>query len=179
MVGLLFQPRRRPANTRAVEAVPDVDVPGDRRHVFQLALEATMLGDTSRFADYFTDDLRLTSPHVEVTTRDAAQRAFGGGDDALSCMAIVVHAIDVVRDTAYAEWRLDAKFSAPLLFDDDLLIEPTGGAVRLRGASVAEFRGLRIAVCRHYFDDSELLDGLPGVPAHVRWVPSDLPGSSA
>ena len=134
MVGLLFQPRRRPANTRAVEAVPDVDVPGDRRHVFQLALEATMLGDTSRFADYFTDDLRLTSPHVEVTTRDAAQRAFGGGDDALSCMAIVVHAIDVVRDTAYAEWRLDAKFSAPLLFDDDLLIEPTGGAVRLRGS---------------------------------------------
>jgi hypothetical protein len=80
-----------------------------------------------------------------------------------------MHSTEFLDDTLFAEWRLEATFSAPLLFDDDLLIEPTNGAVRLGGASVAEFRGPRIAVCRHYFDDSEMLDDLPDVPAHVRW----------
>ena len=55
-------------------------------------------------------------------------------------------------------------FTRPVLFDDRLLIEPTGGAVRLPGASVAEFREHRIRAFRHYFDDSELLAGAPGTP---------------
>ena len=56
-----------------------------------------------------------------------------------------------------------------MLFDDRLLIEPTGGDVRLPGASVAEFREHRIRAFRHYFDDSELLAGVPGAPSHISW----------
>jgi hypothetical protein len=68
-----------------------------------------------------------------------------------------------------AEWRLDATFRSALLFDDDVLIEPTGAGVELSGASVAEFRGPRICRFRHYFDDSELLSRIPGVSIHVCW----------
>jgi hypothetical protein len=28
---------------------------------------------------------------------------------------------------------------------------------------------MRIAAFRHYFDDSELLAGVPGTSAHLRW----------
>ena len=73
-VGLLFQPRRRqpPAPT------PDAgagDPPADRLAVFRLALEASIVGDTSRFGDYFTEDLTFTSPHLAMSSRDSALRS--------------------------------------------------------------------------------------------------------
>ena len=57
-----------------------------------------------------------------------------------------------------------------MLFDDRVLIEPTGDQVHLDGVSVAEFRGARISAFRHYFDDTELLAGVPGTPSHLRWT---------
>ena len=78
-------------------------------------------------------------------------------------------ALDAVDDKVFAEWRLEGTFAGPVLFDDRLLIEPTGGDVRLPGASVAEFHGHRIRAFRHYFDDTELLAQVPGVPSHLRW----------
>ena len=60
-------------------------------------------------------------------------------------------------------------FTRPVLYDDRLLIEPTGAAVRLLGSSVAEFSGHRIRACRHYFDDTELLADVPGAPSHLSW----------
>ena len=172
-MGLLFQPRRRdpaPSPPGGAGGAPLTD----RLVVLRLALEASVIGDTSRFGDYFTEDLTFTSPHLALTSREAAQRSFGAPEDTLTDVHIVEHAVESFGDTMFAEWTLDATFSGPLLFGDDLLIEPTGERVRLRGASVAEFRGARIAELRHYFDDSELLDGVPGVPPHVRWSPSSL-----
>jgi ketosteroid isomerase-like protein len=167
-VGFLFQPRRRdpvPPATAASGGTPLTD----RLVVFRLALEASVIGDTSRFGDYFTEDLTFTSPHLAVTSRESAQRSFGGPEYALTDVRVVERSVESFGDTLFAEWVLEATFSGPLLFGDDLLVEPTGGHVHLRGASVAEFRGARIAEFRHYFDDSELLDGVPGVPPHVRW----------
>jgi hypothetical protein len=77
--------------------------------------------------------------------------------------------MDAIADKLIAEWRVDAKFTRPVLFDDRLLIEPTGGDVRLPGASVAQFSERRIRAFRHYFDDSELLAGVSGAPRHLRW----------
>jgi hypothetical protein len=68
-----------------------------------------------------------------------------------------------------AEWLLEAIFARPVLYDDRLLIEPTGAGVRLQGVSIAEFRGERICAFRHYFDDSALLDRAGGVPGNLRW----------
>ena len=67
-----------------------------------------------------------------------------------------------------AEWRLDARFTRPVLFDDGLLIEPTGRNVQMPGVSIAEFRADRIRSIRHYFDDSELVADVPNAPRHLR-----------
>jgi ketosteroid isomerase-like protein len=145
------------------------DLPSDRGAVFLAALEAVVLGDASRFAELFTEDVELSSPHLVVQSLPAVHHALGSPEDSLTDVDIVVLAMDAIGDKVIAEWRLEAMFTRPVLFDDRLLIEPTGDGVRLPGASVAEFRDRRIRAFRHYFDDSELFAGVPGTPTHLRW----------
>ena len=97
------------------------------------------------------------------------QQAVGSPEDSLTDVTIAVVSMESVEDKVIAEWRLEATFARAVLFDDRLLVEPTGGEVRLPGASVAEFREHRIRAFRHYFDDSELLAAVPGTPRHLRW----------
>jgi SnoaL-like domain len=119
----------------------------------------------------FTDDVVLASPHLVVESLAALQHAVGSPEDSLTDVDIVVLAMDAIDDKVIAEWRLEGLFTRPVLYDDRLLIEPTGDTLRLPGASVAEFRAHRIRAFRHYFDDSELLSGVPGTPTHLRWLP--------
>jgi hypothetical protein len=137
--------------------------------VFLAALEAVILGDASRFAELFTADVVFTSPHLVAESLPSVQHALGAPEDSLTDVEIALLALDAVDDKVIAEWRLEAMFTRPVLFDDRLLIEPTGQSVRLPGVSVAEFRDCRIQAFRHYFDDSELLAGVPGTPRHLRW----------
>lgn len=169
-MGLLFQPRWSAERPRHGAPSPRRDVPFDRGVVFLGALEAVVLGDGSHFAELFTDDIEFSSPHLVVESLQALQHALGSPEDSLSDIQIFVTAMDEVEDKVIAEWRLEALFTRPVLFDDRLLIEPTGDVVRLPGASVAEFHEHRIRAFRHYFDDSELLTGVPGTPSHLRWT---------
>jgi ketosteroid isomerase-like protein len=156
-VGLLFQPRR--ATSWPAPAIPRlaVEPPRDRRRVLVAALEAIIRGDASRFDELFSDDVEFSGPHVSLRSRRSLQRELGTPEDSLSDLEIVIVAVDAVADKLIAEWRLEAMFTRPVLLDDRLLIEPTGGAAHLAGASVAEFRGRQICAFRNYFDDSELL----------------------
>jgi hypothetical protein len=167
-VGLLFQPRWS-CDLHRHAAAPSCDVPTDRGTIFLAALEAVVLGDTSRFAELFTDDVAFSSPHLLVESLPSVQHALGSPEDSLTDVEIVLLALDAVDDKVIAEWRLEASFTRPVLFNDRLLIEPTGERVRLPGASVAEFRARQIRAFRHYFDDSELLTGVPATPSHLRW----------
>ena len=133
------------------------------------ALEAVMLGDASRFAELFSEDVEFTSPHLSLVSLASVQRELGVPEDSLTDIEIVAVAMDACADKLIAEWRLEAMFTRPVLLDDRVLIEPTGRAVRLTGASVAVFLGRRIREFRHYFDDTELLANVPGVPSHLRW----------
>ena len=170
-MGLLFQPRRMSTEVpSAAHTSATAEELEDRTLVFSAALEAVLLGDASRFNDLFTDDVAFASPHLVVTSLQAVQSSFGVPEDSLTDVALSIISLDAVDDKLIAEWRLHATFSRALLFDDDLLIEPTGGRVQLLGVSVAEFRETRIASFRHYFDDSQLLDELPGVPDQLRWM---------
>src|SRR5262245_42258745 len=63
-VGLLFQPRWSDEAPRHAESLAGADMPSDRGIVFLAALQAVVLGDASRFADLFTDDIVITSPHL-------------------------------------------------------------------------------------------------------------------
>ena len=170
-MGLLFQPRRTAGGQAPAIPVPDADAPRDRPLVLVAALEAVMLGDASRFAELFCEDVEFTSPHLSLVSIESLQRELGVPEDSLSDIEVVVVALDAVADKLFAEWRLEAMFTRPVLLDDRVLIEPTGRRARLTGASVAEFRGRRIRAFRHYFDDSELLAEVPG-PASRRFTAS-------
>ena len=97
------------------------------------------------------------------------QQALGCPEDSLSDVVLVVVALDDVEDKVIGEWRLEAMFTRPVLYDDRLLIEPPVVPCACPGVSVAEFRDHRIRAFRHYFDDSELLAAVPGTPSHLRW----------
>ena len=107
--------------------------------------------------------MNLVQMDGQYTLAEASGRIYG------VVVGIVLVALDAIDDKVIGEWRLEAMFTQAVLYDDRLLIEPTGGAVRLPGASVAEFRDHRIRAFRHYFDDSELLAEAPGSPSHLRW----------
>ena len=170
-MGLLFQPRRTASGPARVVPRPVADAPTDRPRVLAAALEAVMLGDASRFAELFSEDVEFSSPHLSVASLGSLQRELGAPEDSLSDIRIVVVALDAVADKLIAEWRLEAMFMRPVLLDDRMLIEPTGEVARLTGATVAEFRGRRIRAFRHYFDDSQLLADVPG-PVHRRFSAS-------
>ena len=168
-MGLLFQPRWSHEHSRDEDAPVETSGPRDRQQVFLAAIDAVVRGDTSRFGELFTPDVTFRSPHLKVESLAALQRAVGVPEDSLTDISIVVRALDAFEHKVFGEWRVDAMFTSPVLSDDRLLIEPTGGAVRLRGASVAEFRDRRIHEFRHYFDDTELLAGVAGSSSHLRW----------
>lgn len=172
-MGLLFQPRWLGDRLTGTDLGRRAEVLADREWVYLRALKALVVGDTSRFTEFFTEDVVFCSPHLEVESLQSVEQVVGSPDDALSDVEITVLALDVADDRLMGEWRLHATFTRPVLYDDRLLIEPTGGPVRLSGASVAEFRGHRIRSFRHYFDDSELLTGVPGAPTHLRWSCED------
>lgn len=82
-------------------------------------------------------------------------------------------AVLATGDGLMGEWRLDATFARPVLYDDRLLIEPTGEPVQLCGASAATFSGSRIRAFRHYFDDSAMFASVPYTSPHLRWLTND------
>ena len=168
-MALLFQPRWSGVEARHA-AYPPGGVATDRGAVLLAALEAVLLGDPTDFGDLFTDDVVFTSPHLVVESVSALEHAIGDREESLSDVEILVLTLDGSHDRLSAEWRLQAVFTGPVMFDDRLLIEPTGGGVHLPGASFADFRGPRICAFRHYFDDSELLGSAPGTASHLRWV---------
>ncbi len=133
------------------------------------ALEAVVLGDGSRFGELFTEDVAFSSPHTTLESLAMVQRGLGSPEDSLTDVDIAVMALDAIADKVIAEWQLEAIFARPVLYDDRLLIEPTGASVHLQGVSIAEFRGERIRAFRHYFDDSALLAEASGVPGNLRW----------
>jgi ketosteroid isomerase-like protein len=169
-MGLLFQPRRpgpaaRPRRHLSVERGAR-----DPELVFLAALEAVVVGDASRFDELFTDDVTVSCPQMAAESRAEVQAMLGSPESSLS--DVDVGLVHVMRDgdRVAAEWRLHATFSRPVLFEDNLLIEPTGATVHMYGASFADFRGSRIWRFRSYFDDSQLLTDVPYVSPDVRML---------
>ena len=70
----------RRAGAARVVPHPVADTPLDRPRVLVAALEAVMLGDASRFAELFSEDVEFTSPHLSLTSLAvAAARARRAG----------------------------------------------------------------------------------------------------
>ena len=91
-------------------------------------------------------------------------KSFRTGVTALSDIDLDVTPLDVGADQACVEWTATATHSGPLVIDEDLVIEPTGGRFTLRGVTVADFEGDRIRAFRQYWDEVSLLEQLELIP---------------
>ena len=153
--------------------------PRDEISVVRAALEALILGDCSDLQQLLTDDIHFRSPHVAVRSRDDLVRTVCSPEPALGELEITMS--NVVMDDAIiaAEWIVEARLVAPVLFADNVLIEPADRRLRLRGACFAEFTAERIRRLHCYFDDSEMFDGAPELVHplrfNARW-PASPPG---
>lgn len=170
-MSLLFQPGSTVATDRggALERSTPGSAPPDPMTVVGAALEALVLGDGSRLAQIFTDDVEFRGPHVAVRSRADLLQRVCSPEPALGEFTITTANV-VVRDGAIAaEWFVELRLVSPVLYGDSILIEPTNDRLQLRGSSFAEFAGNRIRRLRCYFDDSEMFDGAPGLVHPLRF----------
>jgi len=132
----------------------------DRREIVRGALEASVDGDAAALSKYFTDDVKGWSPAIEVTSLSELAEIAADRDEAISNVAVDLDGFDEVGDKAIAEWRASADHTGVFELDDEVVIEPTGNRLELRGAIVAEFSGDKICAFRNYFDEVSLLEQL-------------------
>ena len=123
------------------------------------ALEQSITGDVSGLEDLYTRRVTGSSPVLSVTSLEELAVELEEREDAFSDVEIAVDPLDVSGDQACVEWVASAIHSGPLPLDEreNVVLEPSGRRIVLRGLSVAEFSGDRISAFRHYWDDVQLL----------------------
>jgi hypothetical protein len=162
-MGLLFQPGPR-AHDEVLRHAPGIDeetLSTGRGQVLLVAIGALLLGRVEQFSSVMTEDVVVTAPHVLVVSLEATQRLLGLPEVSLTDPCVLLERLYSGDDWLVGEWSLTARHTGPVLYDDDILVEPTGRVTRLTGVSVAEFCGRRIRSIRSYFDDRELLGHVP------------------
>jgi SnoaL-like domain len=131
-----------------------------RMMVVRNAVLATLTDEPFELATIFCDDVVGRTPTRTIRSRRELEAVCRAGDDALQPLDVRIDGIDLVGDKAIAEWQVTARFCRPFLLGDDRLVEPTGCAVELPGATTAAFAGDLIRAFRHYLDDATLFEQL-------------------
>jgi hypothetical protein len=129
-----------------------------RSEVLRRAIEALILGDVDALPELFTDDVSGWSPILLVSSLDELAERVADREEALSDATVQVDGLDVFGNKGFAEYRLSAVFSSPLLLDDDTVVEPNGRQILLGAVTAVDFTGDRISAFRTYFDDLSLLE---------------------
>ena len=124
------------------------------------ALRAGLAHDTAAVAGLCTDDVKVWTPAMAVSSAQELAAELERRDDAFSDADLQVVPLDVNGDRACVEWLVTMTHTGPLSLADGQQLEPTGASVSLRGATVAEFRGDRIAGLRQYWDELGVLEQL-------------------
>jgi ketosteroid isomerase-like protein len=137
----------------------------DRAAVLVQAIEATVTGDSRVVRDLYADDVQGWSPVMTVSSAAELAVELEDRQEAFSDIELDVRPLDVGDDQACVEWVATATHSGPLVVDEDVVIEPTGGRFTLRGVTVADFEGDRIRGFRQYWDEVSLLEQLALIPA--------------
>lgn len=137
----------------------------DRAATLVQAIEASVTGDSRVVRDLYADDVQGWSPVMTVSSAVELAVELEDRQEAFSDIDVEVTPLDVGDDQACVEWVATATHSGPLIVDDDIMIEPTGGRFTLRGVTVADFEGDRIRAFRQYWDEVSLLEQLQLVPS--------------
>jgi ketosteroid isomerase-like protein len=136
----------------------------DRAAVLVQAIEATVTGDSRVVRDLYAEDVQGWSPVMTVSSAAELAVELEDRQEAFSDIDLDVTPLDVGDDQACVEWIATATHSGPLVVDEDVVIEPTGGRFTLRGVTVADFEGDRIRAFRQYWDEVSLLEQLQLLP---------------
>jgi ketosteroid isomerase-like protein len=136
----------------------------DRAAALIQAIEATVTGDSRVVREIYTDDVQGWSPVMTVSSAAELAVELEDREVAFSDIDLDVTPLDVGDDQACVEWVATATHSGPLVVDEDIVIEPTGGRFTLRGVTVADFDGDRIRAFRQYWDEVSLLEQLQLLP---------------
>jgi ketosteroid isomerase-like protein len=136
----------------------------DRAAVLVQAIEASVTGDSRVVRELYADDVDGWSPVMTVSSAAELAVELEDRQEAFSDIDLDVTALDVGADQACAEWIATATHSGPIVIDEDVVIEPTGGRFTLRGVTVADFEGDRIRAFRQYWDEVSLLEQLELIP---------------
>ena len=136
----------------------------DRAAVLVQAIEASVTGDSRVVRELYADDVQGWSPVMTVSSSAELAVELEDRQEAFSEIDLEVTPLDVGADQACVEWIATATHSGPLVIDEDVVIEPTGGRFTLRGVTVADFEGDRIRAFRQYWDEVSLLEQLELVP---------------
>jgi ketosteroid isomerase-like protein len=136
----------------------------DRAAVLVQAIEASVTGDSRVVRELYADDVQGWSPVMTVSSAAELAVELEDRQEAFSDIDLDVTPLDVGADQACVEWIATATHSGPLVIDEDVVIEPTGGRFTLRGITVADFEGDRIRAFRQYWDEVSLLEQLEIIP---------------
>ena len=129
-----------------------------RKDVLLKALEAEVGGESADLGTLFTDDVVGWSPYASVSGLPALGALAALRDIAFSNVVLMLRGLDEVGNKAYAEWRIEADHTGPLVLDEGAELEPTQRHVKLAGLTVADFRDGKIRSYRTYFDDLSLIE---------------------
>jgi len=136
----------------------------DRAAVLVQAIEASVSGDSRVVRELYADDVQGWSPVMTVSSAAELAVELEDRQEAFSDIDLEVTPLDVGAEQACVEWIATATHSGPLVVDEDVVIEPTGGRFTLRGVTVADFEGDRIRAFRQYWDEVSLLEQLELIP---------------
>jgi ketosteroid isomerase-like protein len=136
----------------------------DRAASLVQAIEATVTGDSRVVRELYADDVQGWSPVMTVSSAAELAVELEDRQEAFTDIELDVTPLDVGDDQACVEWIATATHSGPLVIDEDVVIEPTGGRLTLRGVTVADFEGDRIRAFRQYWDEVSLLEQLQLLP---------------
>lgn len=68
--------------------------------------------------------------------------------------------VDVADEHGYAEWAVSATRYSAFVHDGDVITRVIGQPFTLHGSTTAAFDGDRISAVRHYWNDTDLIEGL-------------------
>jgi ketosteroid isomerase-like protein len=136
----------------------------DRAAVLVQAIEATVTGDSRVVRELYANDVQGWSPVMTVSSAAELAVELEDRQEAFTDIELDVSPLDVGDDQACVEWIATATHSGPLVIDEDVVIEPTGGRFTLRGVTIADFEGDRIRAFRQYWDEVSMLEQLQLLP---------------
>jgi ketosteroid isomerase-like protein len=132
----------------------------ERAAILVRALRASVSGDSEAVKELYTDDVKAWAPALSASSAAELASEFERRDDAFSDIRLEVAPLDVGGDYACVEWSVTMTHAGPLTLPDGFVVDPTGLAVTINGATVAEFDGDRICSFRQYWDEFSVLEQL-------------------